>query len=302
MKHFLNLFLLFILPIMVAVCIMEVLLRHIPNAYQVKSEYLNTHQDSIKTLLLGSSHVLYGINPEFLSEEAINYGNVSQTIDIDYEIVNQKLDNLKALETVVLRLSYTTLFEQLKHGDEVWRLKDYQVYTDIDLNVKPIYNFEILSVKLKHNLERIYNYYILNKTSERIGNSGWSQARSHNTEIDIEEIGARIAEKHTVVNNDFYLDNVKHLENIIIKCNKKGVKVVLITMPAYASYVKHLDAVQLDSTLLVGKSMQNKFANCTYFNFLEEKSFGKQDFLDADHLNSQGAEKFSKRIDSILRQ
>ncbi|CDF80236.1 conserved hypothetical protein [Formosa agariphila KMM 3901] len=287
---------------MVAVCIMEVLLRHIPNAYQVKSEYLNTHQDSIKTLLLGSSHVLYGINPEFLSEEAINYGNVSQTIDIDYEIVNQKLDNLKALETVVLRLSYTTLFEQLKHGDEVWRLKDYQVYTDIDLNVKPIYNFEILSVKLKHNLERIYNYYILNKTSERIGNSGWSQARSHNTEIDIEEIGARIAEKHTVVNNDFYLDNVKHLENIIIKCNKKGVKVVLITMPAYASYVKHLDAVQLDSTLLVGKSMQNKFANCTYFNFLEEKSFGKQDFLDADHLNSQGAEKFSKRIDSILRQ
>ncbi|MDW5288845.1 hypothetical protein [Formosa sp. PL04] len=302
MKKFLNIFIFFCLPVFVIGFSLEVLLRHIPNGYQVKSDYLITHQESIKTLLVGSSHILYGINPVFLSKEALNYGNVSQTIDIDYGIIHQNLNNLEALETVVLRLSYTTLFEQLKHGNESWRLKDYTLYTTVDLDSKLKYNFEILSVKLKYNLERIYNYYILKENFELVNKTGWGRSKVYDSTANIDEVGILIAKKHTITNDELYVENLKILESIIEECKEKGVKVILVTMPAYTSYVQHLDQDQLEKTISAGLFMQNNFTNCSYFNFLEDKRFGTQDFLDADHLNEYGAEKFSKVIDSILSQ
>ena len=69
MKKFLYIFLIFGLPVLVIGGTLELLLRNIPNGYELKSEYLKTNKKTIKTLLVGSSHILYGINPEFLSEK-----------------------------------------------------------------------------------------------------------------------------------------------------------------------------------------------------------------------------------------
>ncbi|MFB9054893.1 hypothetical protein ACFFVB_17550 [Formosa undariae] len=302
MKKFLNLFLLFCLPVLVVGCVMEFALRQIPNAYQVKSDYLETHRGRIKTLLLGSSHILYGVNPEYLTEEALNYGHVSQTIDIDYDILHRYISDLEALETVVLRLSYTTLFEQLKEGDEKWRIKDYTLYTDISLDSKIKDHFEILSVKLKYNLERIYKYYILNEAVEHVNKWGWASQEREQTPENIEAVSMRVAKKHTAPSDVFYSENYKILENIIKECTEKGIKVVLVTMPAYKDYIQHLDALQLEKTINAGMRMDLEYSNCTYLNYLNDNRFGRSDFLDADHLNTQGAEKFSKIIDGILRQ
>ncbi|WP_299780176.1 hypothetical protein [uncultured Formosa sp.] len=281
---------------------MEFLLRYIPNAYQVKSDYINVNHQRIKTLLVGSSHVLYGINPDFLTKEAINYGNVSQTIDIDYNIIHQYINTLDSLETVVLRLSYTTLFEQLKEGDESWRIKNYKIYTDVNLESKMKHHFEIFSVKLKYNLERIYNFYILKETPEFVNTSGWGTHNMDYKPEDIDVLSAIIAKKHFAKNDALYADNFKSLETIIQECNKKSIKVLLVTMPAYSSYVEKLDSLQLEKTIRAGTLMSVNHDNCLYFNFLNDKRFGRQDFIDVDHLNTQGAEKFSKLIDSILTQ
>ena len=292
----------FCLPILVLGCAMEFALRQIPNAYQVKSDYLEAHQNSIKTLLLGSSHILYGVNPEYLTEDALNYGHVSQTIDIDCDILHRYINNLEALETVVLRLSYTTLFEQLKHGDERWRIKDYELYTDINLDATLKQHFEMFTVKLKYNLERMYTYYILSENLEYITAQGWSENIKHELTETIEEQGAAIAERHTINNDELYVENFKTLESIIQVCNEKGIRVILVSMPAYRSYVESLNHIQLERTIAVGEIMDLKYNNCIYFNYMDDKRFGRQDFLDADHLNRLGAEKFSKVLDSILIQ
>ena len=73
-------------------------------------------------------------------------------------------------------------------------------------------------------------------------------------------------------------------------------------MPVYSSYVESLDYTQLERTIAAGEIMDLKYNNCNYFNYLDDKRFGRQDFLDADHLNRLGAEKFSKALDSILMQ
>lgn len=300
MKKFLHILLIFCLPVLLASGTMELLLRHIPNGYTIKSDYLKTNNKSIKTLLVGSSHVFYGITPSLLSEKALNYGNVSQTIDVDYQIINQHIDSLESLETIVIRLSYTTLFEQLETGDESWRIKDYEIYTDINLDSKLTYHSEVLSVKLKNNLKRINDFYFLNEHPEFVSNQGWGKhtAREHVQNID--EAGRLIAEKHTIVADEVYEENYKTLEKIMDLCQKKDIKVILITMPAFESYVQNLDANQLEKTISAGRTMENEFHNCFYFNFLNDKRFTRDDFLDADHLNSRGAEKFTILLDSLI--
>jgi len=302
MKKFLNIFLLFCLPILIVGGAMEFLLRYIPNEYQVKANYLKTHHESIKTLLVGSSYVLYGINPDELTDKAINFGNVSQTIDIDYNIVNQYLNHLEALETVVLRLSYTTLFEQLKAGNESWRIKNYVIYTDVNLESKLKHHSEVLSVKLKYNLQRIYDYYILNQSPEFVNTAGWGSNKGQDSAENKEELSIPIAKKHTIKDDEFYNENFRILEGLIETCKEKDVKVILVTMPVYDGYLKRLDREQLDKTISAGMYMEYKNNNCTYLNFLEDKCFGKQDFIDVDHLNDEGAKKFSKLLDSILLQ
>jgi len=302
MKKFFHIFLIFCLPVLVVSGTLELVLRNIPNGYKLKSDYLKTNQKSIKTLLVGSSHILYGINPSLLSEKALNYGNVSQTIDIDYQIINQYINNLEVLETVVIRLSYTTLFEQLVNGDERWRIKDYEIYTDINLDQSFKYHFEILSVKLKNNLKRINDFYIINQNTEFVTIEGWGTNSIRQSSQDIDAVGKLTAEKHTINDDAIYVENYRILEAIVDLCQENEVKVILVTMPAYKSYVQHLNQNQLEMTISAGTFMANKYSNCSYFNFLAHKRFKRSDFLDADHLNSQGAENFSKLIDRLINQ
>lgn len=302
MKKFFHIFLIFCLPVLALSVTLELLLRNIPNGYELKSDYLKTNKKSIKTLLVGSSHILYGINPKFLKEKALNYGNVSQTIDVDYQIINQHINNLEALETIVIRLSYTTLFEQLVNGDESWRIKDYELYTDINLGQSFKYHFEILSVKLKNNLKRINDFYILNQNSELVTTEGWGTDTNRESSQNIDTVGKLIAEKHTTNDDAIYVENYRTLDAIVDLCNDNEVKVILVTMPAYKSYVQHLNQNQLELTTSAGEFMENNYSNCSYFNFLTDNRFTRSDFLDADHLNSQGAEKFSKLIDRLINK
>ena len=301
MKKFIKLVLIFAFPILVIGFAMEFLLRHIPNEYQVKSNYLNQNKKRIKTFLVGSSHVLYGINPEYLTEEAINYGNVSQTLDIDYDIIHQSLNTLEHLETVVIRLSYPTLFEQLKLGNESWRIKNYVIYTDIDLDAKPKHYFEILSVKLKNNLSQLKAYYLNDEKMITVKKSGWAFFENEHANGTIDDLGLYAAKKHTIASDALVNENILFLDKLVQLCDDKGVKVVIVTLPAYKSYRDNLNDSQLETIINTGKKMNNKYKNCTYYNFMDDEAFTAEDFYDADHLNKKGSKKFSSLIDRLIQ-
>ena len=65
----------------------ELLLRNIPNDYSFKKNYLNTKSNSIEVLFLGSSHIYYGINPEYISRNSFNGSHISQSLNFDLEIL-----------------------------------------------------------------------------------------------------------------------------------------------------------------------------------------------------------------------
>ncbi|WP_396198942.1 hypothetical protein [Flavobacterium sp.] len=95
-----------IVPIFIFFLVLEIALQKIPNDYQLKKSYLDQNASKINTLILGSSHTYFGINPEYFSKQTFNAAYVSQTLDLDKELLHHYKDKLTNLETVIIPISY----------------------------------------------------------------------------------------------------------------------------------------------------------------------------------------------------
>ncbi|WP_418636827.1 hypothetical protein [Winogradskyella sp.] len=302
MKKFIIYTLFFICPVIIIMISMELSLRQIPNDYKLKSEQIELKKEAVETLILGSSHSLYGINPEYFLDETYNLAHVSQSIDLDYLLLQKYIDELPKLKTVVIRLSYTTLHEQLGETKEAWRLKDYNLYYNLKVSNKLKFNSEVLSVKLENNLKRLKNYYIKDEVPISVENSGWAFLKKSNGGKSLKELGQIVAQKHTAEDDNLVIENIEYLEKIVNLCNAQNVKVIIVTLPAYKSYIAHLNKEQLDKVISTGLKMDNSYNNCSYLNLMSNESFNTDDFYDADHLNTNGAKKLSLFLDDFIKQ
>jgi hypothetical protein len=160
MKKFIIYTLLYLLPVLLSLILLEILLRQIPNDYSYKKNYLNTHSCNIETLILGSSHAYYGIDPVYFSSgNVFNAAHVSQSLDYDYEILKQYDKKLTALKTVVIPVSYFTLWGKLSNGQESWRVKNYVIYYKISkTDFKLKYHFELFGNKFTTNIRQVKSY------------------------------------------------------------------------------------------------------------------------------------------------
>lgn len=292
--------LVFSVPLIILGGILELSLRQIPNDYEFKNSQLDLRKKSIKTLMIGSSHIMYGLNPHYFKDSSYNLGHVSQTIDMDYYLLEKYIKLLPKLETVVMRLSYTTLHEQLKTGSEAWRLKDYNLYYNLNVSNALKYKSEILSVKLKNNLSRLKNYYINNEKMITVEQSGWAYFDQDQADVAVQLLGFDAAKRHTIKEDAVVSENLEFLDKIMKLCNNEGIKVLLVTLPAHQSYIDNLEPNQLDQVTSAGKRMKQHYDNCEYLNLLNDDSFQDEDFYDADHLNRKGAKKLTILIDAFI--
>ncbi|WP_407557637.1 hypothetical protein [Winogradskyella sp. 4-2091] len=300
MKKFITYTVYFICPVIILMIVMEFALRQIPNDYKFKNEQIELKKEAVELLILGSSHSLYGINPKYFTNEAYNLAHVSQTIDLDYLLLNKYINELPKLKTVVIRLSYTTLHEQLDESAEAWRQKDYNLYYNLDVSNKLKFNSEVLSLKLKNNLKRLKNYYIDNEDPISVTNSGWANFKTSHADKSLEELGFIVAKKHTAKNDDFVKENIEYIKKIANLGKENNLKVIFVTLPAYKSYRTHLDKSQYEIVSSAGKKLEKQFQNCSYLNLMSAKNFNEDDFYDPDHLKATGAKKLSNYINDFI--
>lgn len=300
MKRFGNLFIVFILPILFAGTGIELLLRQIPNDYKIKGEYLRRYASNVETLVLGSSHSMYGINPEYLDASAFNASFISQTTDLDLAILEEFMPELSNLKTVIVRLSYTTLFETLSETNESWRLKDYKIYLDLSTRAPISRHSELFSVKLKTNLDRLWDYFVLGNSEVQCDSLGWADNSSFQSPKDLDESGLKTAQRHTINDNNQLAENIKAFYRIAKLCQDNDVRLVLVTMPGYKSYRDNLDPLQLQKMLDFASHIESNYKNTRYYNFLSDPDFSENDFFDGDHLNAKGAKKITDKLNALL--
>ncbi|AHM63496.1 hypothetical protein D770_26265 [Flammeovirgaceae bacterium 311] len=300
MNKFLKLVLLFALPIVVLGIGLEIGLRNIPNDYVYKKEYLKNNADSIEVLFLGSSHAYFGINPQFISKKSFNAGQVAQSVGYDYKILERYFSNSKKLETIVVPVSYFSFHYKIETGTESWRVKNYSIYHDLYTTNRLNDYSEILSNSVKSGLLRMYNYYLKNNAEIACSALGYGLNNTYAKRRDLAETGAHTAEMHTYRDLADFEENYQAMLSIIKFAEKRNIRVLLYTPPAYETYVKNLYPVQLNMAISTAQELDKAFDNTYYINLLQDDAFVERDFYDADHMNEFGAEKLSRKIDSVL--
>lgn len=296
------------LPIFLLLISMEILVRKIPNDYSHKKEYLDKHSKDLEVLILGSSHAAYGLDPKFFSNNTFNAAHISQSLEYDLKIFYKYQSKLPHLKTVVIPISYFSLFYILQDGPEPWREKNYAIYYDIDGSANLAGHSEVASQRTELNLKRIFFYYVFNKSFMSSSNSGYG-LRDYFPTDDLNKSGKIAAERHGITKGsdislyvDTYSDKMKLLNKFISDCEKSNVDIIFFTPPAFKSYYTNLNAYQLNTTINSAKILDADNDNVKYFDFLKDPRFLSSDFHNGDHLSEAGAEKLSKIINSIIME
>jgi len=300
MKQFNIKSLFFIIPIIILGVLFEFLLRVIPNDYTYKRAYLEQNKNQIETLIFGSSHAYYGLNPVYFDSKTFNVAYVSQTLDFDAKIFDKYKEQMPHLKSIIMTISYFSFFEDLYIGGEPWRIKNYAKYCD--LGSSGIFEkTEILGQKFSTNMTRFFKFYIKKDSLITTSSLGWGVYDKNN---NLEVSGKEAAMRHTYYNINQEITNnfVNILDSIITYCEARKINVIILTLPAYQSYRDNLNAYQLEKTIEITNNLVKKHKNCIYFNLLEDNSLSTNDFRDGDHLNESGSKKISLKINRIIEE
>lgn len=302
MKRFLLRLTRFLLPILALLFVMEIALRAIPNDYRAKRKHLEAESESIATLVLGSSHSLYGVNPDHMSTVTFNLAHLSQTLDIDLKLLQKYGDTMPDLQVVILPISYFSLRYQLADRPWAWRLRNYEIYYGLDVSNSINYSFEILTCPFRTAVDRLGAYYLRKQESISISESGWAADYAGEREIDFLASGEDAANRHLCTDTTEFPHMLAILTELIEWCQSRNVRVLLFTPPAHETYCACLDEEQLQQTITTAGAIAGRYPNCEYLNLLSDRRFVFDDFDDPDHLNAEGAAKLSRILDEELQR
>jgi len=305
MKRFTTRIILLSIPILLLFTGIELALRYIPNDYKYKKEYLDNNSNDIETLILGNSHAYFGISPVYFTDKTFNAGYVSQSLDYDFEILSKYLNDLKSLKTVVLSISYPTLYTSLRLGSESWRVKNYVIYYEMNISNRISDFSELLSLKLRDNFHNLIEYYIKRNIPIYCDELGWGTSYNSKDALSLTKTGKSAAIRQSIdirqeVIQQEFKNNIAILNSIIEFCNDKNARLILITLPAFKAYRENLNGEQLNTTIRTVSELASNYNNCDYYNLISDSNFVEKDFYDADHLSEIGAKKLSELISSKI--
>ena len=294
---------LLIVPLILVLVTLEYFSRQIPNDYELKNKYVVENGAQIQTLILGNSHTMYGLNPTYFSSKTYNLAFLSQSLEYDSKLFDHYQNQLKNTNVIILPISYYTLFSTIISDHNEWMLKYYAIYMHVPLKWNLTYHLEIASEPLKNCIRKNYDYYMHDTKTILCGSNGWAKKTGQRKYDSIEKNAADAVKRHSFPFNKDFQFNLTILENLIQHASKKNIQIVLVTTPTQKYYA---DSILLQSNykLMQNKlqSIDTKYSNCIYINSLKDSTFMKEDFYDSDHLNENGAKKYSLYIDSILQK
>ena len=284
MKKFLIKSTFVLLPIALFLVICEYKYRNIDNDYTYKNEWLTENASTVQILSLGSSHEYSGIRPSEFMLKTFNASHVSQDLHYDKFIFDKFYDSLTSLKYLILPISYFDPFANMDTGPESWRAHFYGLYYGCrEHQSEPLYNVKIFNhVQFKRAVENLFHPY----SDKSCMDLGEKDGKYDVFEQDLETNGKNRAERHNleVLNWDMYEINRQRAEDIVQRCHKRGIKVILLTTPVYATYREHIQNNQLDAMYTFCESLENKYDNVIYLNFWDDPRFDRKDFADVDHL------------------
>ena len=298
------------LPALIVLAYIETGLSKIDTHYITKLYYLESQKDSVQILSLGSSNAYFGINPEKFSCKGFNFAINAQSMYYDLKIFELYTTQLPKLKLVILPAIFYTTGTNILETSQDWRIFFYKQYLGLPLEDKKGRYFQ----NLKRSLDS-RNYSKIALFGDTVGshvNNGFTGHLDYTPNLDgwydstqvpkldsKRNYGLEAANAH---NSSFQESNIQlnlsYWQQLIDILKKRNVQVIIIRLPEHESYYKNLDSKKQDSFTEALKSFSSK-NGIPFADYSRNKSFTMDDFTSLpDHLNPQGADKFSALLDS----
>lgn len=299
---------LFFIPVILGCVMLEVTTRKLPMRYNFIAEKLESNQDSIQVLVLGSSQMKNAVNPEWLELPAINMASGNQHLNTDFKLYEGLKDRLPSLNTVVLELSYAHL-ELLQNKKEFWKYNIFHEYYKVNCFERPTWLKDrlIFFSNPPFYSDALYEEYIRKKDSTNFNSFGFDlnnydglfKRNDYNWESLI-DIQFKIATKESI---QLFEANKRYFMKMLETFEKDDLKVVIVTIPNHDIYLDKRDRnilMRRDSVLLEAKK---RFSNVSLLNLEEDTlTFKTNDYINHNHLNPDGARKFTSNLNDFLRK
>jgi hypothetical protein len=215
---------------------------------------------------------------------------------------------MKNLKLVIFTISYFSLEYQLDKGIERWRAGFYrQVYDIPDENGQESLQLINYSYIALYSPKVAYTL-VLQKLKEKAfgGEQAVDEGRSRDlgikSEVSNEDGKSRVQLHESMMYKGNIAANVKALERVCAELKARKIAVVFITTPLHETYAARMQAAPLQRMQETIRGLSDKY-QIEYFNYMFDRRFSTPDFFNSDHLNPQGAEKFSRILDEdIIRR
>ncbi|MFR1908479.1 MAG: chemotaxis protein [Clostridium neonatale] len=251
----------------------------------------------IEGIITGISYVQKGIKATCMTKKFVKMARQSQDLFLDYNLVKYALTNYKEklcnLKYVIIGLNYYSFEYDMSCSamkdkvlsyynviGEKHHLYNIKEYLD-DVNVNRKIALEILNLKqsgypvVDWKVNKLYD--LSEKTYDINDKNGKEQA----------ELDGNKNYPETVK------ENIEILKKYLTLLNNNNIKAIIVVCPTSKYYFKYYPQRLKDefNTIIEMIKKEYKFQ---YMNYFESDLFDDKDFYDVSHLNSDGANKFTK--------
>ena len=308
-KKFVTYLLIFFIPVVLGTLVVEKLTRELPSSYAHKSKYLEANAEEIEIIVLGSSQMAYGINPEWLDVPGIILASGYQHHDTDFKLLQHLLPRLINLETVVLEVSFQH-FELPHNGKDFWKNSIYKMYYGVNCFERNTYfkdNLTYLS-NPKFFSKKIIDFYSKKGSTVGFNQFGFDTLNFSGVFKNLE------FNEEIIANGNFkfkleptlklFLKNSDHFIEIVNYLELNNMRVIIVSPPLYKSFLLERNKVILNRRDSLVKSIIKSRSKVHWLNFEDDiDNFKITHYKDKNHLNPDGAAIFTKlfaqKLDSL---
>ena len=295
MKRFIRDILIFGFMVVAALIFAEVYVRSLPNAARDKHQWMLQHADEVETLILGSSHTFYGINPDRLGDNAYSLALVSQTYRYDCWLLQNY--PFRHLKNVILPFSYFSLYEDGESGVGEDIAARYCIYMDYpQKKFLSKYNFEFMDMqRFKEKLKSIYQPQQMSWNEK-----GWGSNYTYERRDEVWDNGESRALKNTYADTSAVTLNLCFLKEMAAWARKHQVHLFLVSTPVSETFREYQDRGQTARNKQVLATFLVENPEVSYLDFEADERFVNEDFYDSDHLSDKGARKLTEILRQVL--
>lgn len=306
LRKFARHIILFFIPVFIGCVAIELLTRKLPMGYIPVSETLEAQKDEIEIMALGSSQMKDALNPEWLSRPGINLAAGNQHHNTDFKLYQGLKDRLPSLNTIIMELSYAHL-EIAPNKSEFWKNNIYYEYYDVNCFERTAWAMDrlIYFSNPTYYSDALYKHFIVDSEQSNFNAFGFDKNNFDGLFSKLGYDPGKIAISNFKIisrkNDDLFRSNSTHLTEMLNQFEKDGIRVILVTTPTYFTYLEKRNPKILKRRDSMLTEIKKKFNNVTILD-LEEDSlrFGEKDYINHNHLNPDGARKFTSEINKLL--